>query len=300
MTFFKELFGLLQKIGKALMTPVAVLPVAGILLGVGSAELGFIPATVSSVMKSAGDAVFANLPLIFAIGVALGLAKNDGVSALAAVVGYAVLLATMGEVAELRGIETKSIIGIQAIDTGVFGGIVIGGIAASIFNRFYRMRLPAYLGFFAGKRSVPIITAFAAIALGIALSFVWPPIATGISHFSDWAADKNPAMAFSLYGVIERALLPFGLHHIWNVPFFFEVGQYTNISRPPVAKTKTNPRDRPALRPQRVSASSSFWPLGERATSSSWMPASPGCGSRSRTSAKQARTSSRPSEPPGS
>jgi len=228
MEILKKWFGLLQRIGKSLMTPVAVLPAAGILLGVGAAELPLIPSDLSLLMKSAGDAVFANLALIFAVGVALGLARNDGVSALAAVVGFAVMLATMGVVADMRGIETKAIMGMQSIDTGVFGGIVIGGVAAHVFNRYYRIELPDYLGFFAGKRSVPIITAFAAIFMGVVLSFVWPPIGAAISTFSDWAANKNPAMAFGLYGVVERALLPFGLHHIWNVPFFFEVGQYTN------------------------------------------------------------------------
>jgi len=228
MEILKKWFGLLQRIGKSLMTPVAVLPAAGILLGVGAAELPLIPSDLSLLMKSAGDAVFANLALIFAVGVALGLARNDGVSALAAVVGFAVMLATMGIVADMRGIETKAIMGMQSIDTGVFGGIVIGGVAAHVFNRYYRIELPDYLGFFAGKRSVPIITAFAAILMGVVLSFVWPPIGAAISTFSDWAANKNPAMAFGLYGVVERGLLPFGLHHIWNVPFFFEVGQYTN------------------------------------------------------------------------
>ena len=227
MEILKKSFGVLQRVGKSLMTPVAVLPAAGILLGVGAAELALIPGDLSLLMKSAGDAVFANLALIFAVGVALGFARNDGVSALAAVVGFAVMLATMGIIADMRDIETKAIMGIQSIDTGVFGGIVIGAVAASVFNRYYRIQLPAYLGFFAGKRSVPIITAFAAIVVGIVLSFIWPPIGTAISTFSDWAANKNPTLAFGLYGVVERALLPFGLHHIWNVPFFFEVGEFT-------------------------------------------------------------------------
>ena len=228
MEFIKKSFGVLQRVGKSLMTPVAVLPAAGILLGFGAAELPVIPSDLSLLMKSAGDAVFANLALIFAVGVALGFARNDGISALAAVVGFAVMLATMGIFADMRGIETKTIMGMQSIDTGVFGGIVIGAVAAQVFNRYYRIELPAYLGFFAGKRSVPIITAFAAIVVGAVLSVVWPPIGAAIGAFSDWAANSNPTMAFGLYGVVERALLPFGLHHIWNVPFFFEVGQFTD------------------------------------------------------------------------
>ena len=228
MNLGRTAFGWLQKIGKSLMLPVSVLPVAGILLGVGSAKFTWLPPVVSNVMSQAGGAVFGNLPLIFAIGVALGLTGNDGVAALAAVVGFAVMVATMGVMAPLVGYEPRPIIGIPSIETGVFGGILIGAIAAILFNRFYRIQLPAYLGFFAGKRSVPILTACAAVFAGIGLSLVWPPIGRAIDHFSHWAASGNPALAFALYGVVERALIPFGLHHIWNVPFFFEVGQYVD------------------------------------------------------------------------
>ncbi len=226
MSAWRIAFGWLQKIGKSLMLPVSVLPVAGILLGIGSAKFALLPPVVSNVMAQAGGAVFGNLPLIFAIGVALGLSGNDGVSALAAVVGFAVMVATMGVMAPLVGYEPRTIMGIPSIETGVFGGILIGAVAAILFNRFYRLQLPAYLGFFAGKRSVPILTAFAAVVAGIGLSLVWPPVGQAIDRFSRWAASENPAVAFALYGVVERSLIPFGLHHIWNVPFFFEVGQY--------------------------------------------------------------------------
>ncbi len=219
-------FGWLQKIGKSLMLPVSVLPAAGLLLGVGSAKFSWLPEVVSTVMAQSGGAIFGNLPLIFAIGVALGITNNDGVAALAAVIGYAVLIATMGVMAPLLNYETRTIMGIPSIETGVFGGILIGMVAAILFNRYYRMQLPAYLGFFAGKRSVPILTAGAAIVTAIALSLVWPPIGNAIDDFSRWAAAGNPSVAFALYGVVERSLIPFGLHHIWNVPFFFEVGQY--------------------------------------------------------------------------
>ena len=219
-------FALLQKTGKSLMLPVSVLPVAGILLGVGSAHFSWLPAVVSDVMAQSGGAIFGNLALIFAIGVALGVTGNDGVAALAAVVGYAVLLATMGVMATLFGYEPKAIMGIASIETGVFGGIVVGSIAGWLFNKYYRIQLPPYLGFFAGKRFVPIATALACIVTGVLLSIIWPPIGRGIDEFSRWAASGNPALAFGLYGVVERSLIPFGLHHIWNVPFFFEVGQY--------------------------------------------------------------------------
>ncbi|MGB0128323.1 MAG: PTS glucose transporter subunit IIBC [Rhodocyclaceae bacterium] len=223
---WQHAFSFLQKIGKALMLPVSVLPVAGILLGIGSAHFAVFPDLVSNIMAQSGGAIFGLMAVMFAIGVALGLTNNDGVSALAAVVGYAVLLATLGVMAKVLNVESKELMGILSIDTGVFGGILIGGIAAALFNRYYRIQLPPYLGFFAGKRFVPIATAFAAIATGIVLSFVWPPIGAGIKGFSHWAAESNPALAFSIYGVVERLLIPFGLHHIWNVPFFFEVGSY--------------------------------------------------------------------------
>ena len=228
MPSFQNAFSLLQKIGKCMMLPVSVLPVAGILLGVGSANFSWLPDALSQVMAASGSAIFGNLPLLFAIGVAIGLTGNDGVAALAGTVGYVVFLATMGIFAKLLGIEPTTIMGIPSIETGVFGGIIVGLIAAAVFNRFYRLQLPAYLGFFAGKRSVPIISAFAVIGLGAALSLVWPPIGRGIEQFSYWAVHVRPDLAFAIYGVVERALIPFGLHHVWNVPFFFQAGTYTD------------------------------------------------------------------------
>lgn len=226
MSLAKTSFSFLQKIGKALMLPVAVLPVAGLLLGIGSAHFDFLPTVLSNIMAQSGGAIFGNLPLIFAVGTALGLATNDGVAALSAVVGYVVMLATMGVFAKVMGAEVKPIMGIDSINTGVFGGIAIGIVAATLFNRYYRIQLPSYLGFFSGKRSVPILTAGAAVLFGLLLSVCWPPIGNGIHGFSTWASSGNPALAFSLYGFVERLLIPFGLHHIWNVPFFFESGQY--------------------------------------------------------------------------
>jgi PTS system glucose-specific IIC component len=279
MNIAKSAFSLLQKIGRAMMLPVSVLPVAGILLGVGSANFSWLPPIVSMVMAQAGGAIFGYLPLLFAVAVAVGLTENDGVAALASTVGYLVLLATMGvataffalwhgtprligglvpapnlmgqirQVLSLAvakqqvvvgGVEIKSIMGIASIETGVFGGILIGLTAGWVFNRFYRIQLPPYLGFFAGKRSVPIITAFAAIALGILLSLVWPPVGALIHRFSNWAATGQPLVAFMLYGFVERLLLPLGLHHVWNVPFFFEVGQYVDPATGYVARGEIN------------------------------------------------------------
>ncbi|CCN70925.1 PTS glucose transporter subunit IIBC [Vibrio nigripulchritudo] len=241
---FKNLFANLQKVGKALMLPVSVLPVAGILLGVGAADLSFIPEVVSSLMEKAGGSVFGQMPLLFAVGVALGFTNNDGVSGLAAIVGYGIMAATLGVLAQMdvesaqaaaqaagQVLDDRSIDLItKQYETGVLGGILVGGIAAWSFNRFFKIQLPEYLGFFAGKRAVPIITGFLAIALALVLSIVWPPVAVVMQTFSDWAAHQNPTVAFGIYGIIERSLIPFGLHHVWNVPFFFEAGSCLNAA----------------------------------------------------------------------
>lgn len=227
---FKSAFGILQQIGKALMLPVAVLPVAGLLLGVGASKFTWMPVIVSQVMEKSGDAIFGNLPIIFAIGVALGLAKNDGVAAIAAAVGYYVMTATLSVMAVFLDVPILAGKTVPTIDTGVFGGIIIGIVAATLFNRYYRIQLPTYLGFFAGKRFVPIATGVAAIVAGVVLSVAWQPVQHGIDVFSHWAAENDPRMAATLYGFVERLLIPFGLHHIWNVPFFFEIGSFTDAT----------------------------------------------------------------------
>lgn len=231
------MFNLLQKIGKSVMLPVSILPVAGILLGVGGALLSgmqrgaiqidsTVLKTLFEIMKNSGEPIFANLPLIFAVGVSIGLTNNDGTSAIAGIVGYVVMLGTMGVVAPFFGLETKTIMGISSINTGIFGGIVAGLVAAYLFNRYYKTQLPSYLGFFAGKRFVPIITAFASILIGVLLCIIWPPIQKSIDSFSHFASTSQPGMAVFIYGIVERSLIPFGLHHIWNVPFFFQVGDF--------------------------------------------------------------------------
>lgn len=214
---FKNFFASMQKVGKALMLPVSVMPVAGILLGVGAADFSWLPSIVSVTMMNAGDAVFGHMGLLFAVGVALGFTNNDGVAGLASIVGYYIMINTLKVMA--------GVFEVDSIETGVLGGILAGAVAAWAFNRFYRITLPDYLGFFAGKRSVPIITGFLCIFLAIALSFIWPPIGAVILSFSDWASLQNPQLAFGIYGFVERLLIPFGLHHIWNAPFFYEAGQ---------------------------------------------------------------------------
>ncbi|AVG15970.1 PTS glucose transporter subunit IIBC [Chromobacterium vaccinii] len=228
---FSSAFANLQKIGKSLMLPVAVLPVAGLLLGIGATDFhtqNTVILAILSLMKHSGDVIFGNLPLIFAVGVALGFTENDGVAAIAAVIGHLVTTVTLGVMATLMGVKTAMIMGLPSIQTGVFGGILAGGLAAYMFNRFYRIKLPEYLGFFAGKRFVPIITAIGAIGLGAVLSVAWRPIGEAIETFSHWAAVSDPRTAATVYGFVERMLIPFGLHHIWNVPFFFEMGDFVD------------------------------------------------------------------------
>jgi len=261
---WKKAFALLQQMGKALMLPVSILPIAGLLLGLGSARLieiqklaagtltqatfGWIPEWLAEIMKASGDAIFGALPLIFAIAVAIAYTGNDGVSALAATVGFMVFIAALGAVGMARGFVTESqiqdlaaqgqptpdvwmkpVLGITTLDTGVFGGLVMGCIAAYLFNKYFRIKLPQYLGFFAGKRFVPIVTALAAIAVAMLMSVIWPPIGGFINRAANTAATGgNVPVAAGIYGIVERSLLPFGLHHIWNVPFFFQIGSFTD------------------------------------------------------------------------
>lgn len=258
---FIRFFGQLQRIGKALMLPVAILPAAGILLALGNAMhnaqlVAIAPwlehevfVIISSIMESAGQIIFDNLPLLFAVGTALGLAGGDGVAALAALVGYLIMNATMGKVMNITiddifsyadGAKTLSqaakepenvlILGIPTLQTGVFGGIIMGALAAWCYNKFYNITLPAFLGFFAGKRFVPIITSVVAIVTGVLLSFVWPPIQEGLNQLSNFLLNKNLTLTTFIFGIIERSLIPFGLHHIFYAPFWFEFGQYVNHS----------------------------------------------------------------------
>ena len=258
---FIRFFGQLQRIGKALMLPVAILPATGILLALGNAMhnaqlVAIAPwlehevfVIISSIMESAGQIIFDNLPLLFAVGTALGLAGGDGVAALAALVGYLIMNATMGKVMNITiddifsyadGAKTLSqaakepenvlILGIPTLQTGVFGGIIMGALAAWCYNKFYNITLPAFLGFFAGKRFVPIITSVVAIVTGVLLSFVWPPIQEGLNQLSNFLLNKNLTLTTFIFGIIERSLIPFGLHHIFYAPFWFEFGQYVSHS----------------------------------------------------------------------
>ena len=246
----KGAFSALQEIGKALMLPVAVLPAAGILLGVGSALndksytwYASIPDGlhfVGKLMVGASDVIFGNLPIIFAMGVAVGLAEGAGVAALAALVGFLVMNSTMSAYMGLGDADTfnklkaaqpgafSNVLGIPTLQTGVFCGILMGILAASMYRRYKDIQLPQFLGFFAGRRFVPIVTAALAIVVGILLTYIWPVFQHGLDIFSNWAVNKQPTLASGLFGFINRLLIPFGLHHIWYQPFWFIAGDYTD------------------------------------------------------------------------
>jgi len=242
---FKKAFGELQKIGKALMLPVALLPAAGLLLGFGNAAqqetmleyLPFLEADwiqmVAMVMEDAGGIIFDNLALIFAIGVAIGLA-SDGAAGLAAIVGYLVLNQVMsswiGVTPEMIEEDPSfaSVLGIDTLQTGVFGGIIVGLIAAFCYNRYHNIEMPSFLGFFAGKRFVPIVTAAVSFVAGIVLLFIWPPIQEAMNGASHWLIEEGTYIAVFFFGFIKRLLIPFGLHHIFHAPFWYEFGSYTS------------------------------------------------------------------------
>lgn len=245
---WKTFFGQLQRIGKALMLPVAILPAAGLLLGIGAALqteslVDFFPflandivVKIASMLQAAGGVIFDNLPLLFALGVAVGLAGGDGVAAIAAFVGYLVLNVTMGQIGGITAENVTNspgyatILGIPTLQTGVFGGIIIGILAAWAYNKFYNINLPPFLGFFAGKRFVPIVTAFSSFILGIIMFFIWPVIQSGMNGLSLFLMEENKALAVFFFGMIKRLLIPFGLHHIFHAPFWFEFGTYTNAA----------------------------------------------------------------------
>ncbi|WP_368993704.1 glucose-specific PTS transporter subunit IIBC [Caldifermentibacillus hisashii] len=243
----KKLFGVLQKAGKALMLPVALLPAAGLLLGIGNAigqenmidVLPFLQADwiqlIGNVIEDAGNIIFSNLALLFAAGVAIGLA-GDGVAALAAIVGYLVMNQVMGSwiglTAENIGTNpsTASVLGIPTLQTGVFGGIIVGLIAAYCYNKYHDINMPTFLGFFAGKRFVPIVTAAFSLIAGLILLVVWPPIQSALNSASIWLIDEGTYIAVFMFGFIKRLLIPFGLHHIYHAPFWYEFGSYTTAA----------------------------------------------------------------------
>lgn len=245
-----KIFSVLQRIGRSFMLPIAILPVAGLLLGIGSSFTnattietygltkilgdGTILHYLLMIMNKVGSTVFDNLPLIFAVGVAIGMAKKEKeVSALSAVIAYFVmntainamlinngLILENGEIAEsvLEGTIT-SVCGIQSLQMGVFGGIIVGLGVAALHNRFYRIQLPSALSFFGGTRFVPIISTIVYMFVGILMYFVWPAVQNGIFALGGLVTGSGYAGTL-IFGLIKRALIPFGLHHVFYMPFW--------------------------------------------------------------------------------
>src|SRR4051794_27089181 len=225
--------GGLQRLGRSLMLPIAALPAAGLLLRLGQPDmLGSVSwlTDVAAVFAGAGGAIFDNLPLIFAVGIAIGWAKKaDGSTALAAVVGYLVLQGVfkamspiiLGAAAE--GEEQ------ELINFGVLGGIVTGLVAAMLWQRFYRIKLPTYLAFFGGRRFVPIITALTMMVVGVLLSFVYSAFNSGLTNLGE-AVDANTVVGGGIFGTVNRLLIPLGLHHIINSVVWFVLGDYNGAT----------------------------------------------------------------------
>jgi len=208
------MFNMLQKIGKALMTPIAVLPVAALLLRLGFGDI--FDGQIALVAKSAGEAIFANLDMLFAVGIAYGLAKNN--DATAALGGALSIIVTKAVYLTID----------KDLNLGVFVGIISGVIAGVLYNRFHTIKLPDYLGFFSGKRFVAIVVAFASIVAGVVLGYFWHYAQDGIDSFSNLITHLGEFGTF-LYGVLNRMLIPLGLHHILNSVFWFQLGDYHYI-----------------------------------------------------------------------
>lgn len=225
----------LQKVGRSLQLPIAVLPAAGILLRLGQDDVfgkdGLGWNKVAAVFATAGDAVFSNLPLLFCVGIAIGFAKKaDGSTALAALVGFLVYknVLTAFPITEAK-VTTGVDIAATYNDPKVLGGIVMGLVAAVVWQRFHRTKLPDWLGFFNGRRLVPILMAFIGTAAGVVFGLVWEPIGNVITDFGQWMTGLG-ALGAGLFGAINRALLPVGMHQFVNTVAWQEIGSYKDAS----------------------------------------------------------------------
>lgn len=238
-----KIFGVLQRVGRSFMLPIAILPVAGLLLGLGSSFTnetmlktyglwnvmgpGTLFNAVFQVMSDAGNIVFANLPIIFAMGVAIGMAKKEKeVAALSAAIAFFIMHASIGAMITINGgaekmLEgaTADVVGITSLQMGVFGGIIVGLGVAALHNKFYKIQLPQVLSFFGGTRFVPIICSLVYTLVGILMFFIWPVIQSGIYSVGDLVLNSGYAGTW-VYGFMERLLIPFGLHHVFYLPFW--------------------------------------------------------------------------------
>jgi N-acetylglucosamine PTS system EIICBA or EIICB component len=222
----------LQRLGRSLMLPIATLPAAGLLLRLGQDDvLGRFSGMeeAAKVISAAGGALFTHLPLIFAVGIAIGFAKKaDGSTAVAALVGYLVLDGVFTAISPFVLEGQKDAAGAQAlVNYGVLGGIVMGLLSAFLWQRFYRTALPPYLGFFSGRRLVPILTAVAALVVGVLMSLIYPVFNSGLTSVGN-GVTENSVIGGGIYGAANRLLIPLGLHHILNSLVWFILGDYGN------------------------------------------------------------------------
>ena len=238
-----KIFSVLQRVGRSFMLPIALLPVAGLLLGIGSSFTnpttietynlggviyeGGVLYTILDIMSRTGSAVFDNLALLFAMGVAIGMAKKEKeVAALSGAIAYlvmntaiSVLIMAKGGVEAMTENSTTSALGITTLQMGVFGGIIVGLGVAALHNKFYKTELPQVLSFFGGTRFVPIVCTVVYLIVGIAMFYLWPFVQLGISKLGGLVLNSGYAGTW-IYGILERALIPFGLHHVFYMPFW--------------------------------------------------------------------------------
>lgn len=236
-----KIFGVLQRVGRSLMLPIAILPVAGLFLGIGGSftNATFIEAygltkfigegtfaySILRVLNDAGSVIFGNLPLIFAIGVAIGMAKKEKeVAALAGAIAFFIMHASIAALVAINkdtlpAGSTTDVLGMNSLQVGVFGGIIVGLGVAALHNKFYKIELPQVLSFFGGTRFVPIISGIAYLLVGILMYFIWPPIQSGIYALGRLVLNTGYIGTW-IYGILERALIPFGLHHVFYLPFW--------------------------------------------------------------------------------
>ena len=238
-----KIFGVLQRVGRSFMLPIALLPVAGLLLGIGSSftnetmlaayglnsviHPGTLIYTILDVMSQTGNAVFNNLALLFAMGVAIGMARKEKeVAALSGAVAYIIMntaiqamINAAGGVEAMPANSTTTMLGITTLQMGVFGGIVVGLGVAALHNKFYKIELPQVLAFFGGTRFVPIVSSIVYLVVGIAMFYIWPVVQSGIAALGALVLASGYAGTF-IYGLLERALIPFGLHHVFYMPFW--------------------------------------------------------------------------------
>lgn len=239
----KHLFSLLQRIGQSFMLPIALLPIAGIFLGIGSSLTntnmlaayhlkglmgpGTAPYILFSLLNSAGSIIFDNLPILFAVGVAIGMARSEkATAALSSIIAFFVMHSTIGSLITYTGRShsfltgaTSEIVGITSLQMGVFGGIIVGLGVAALHNRFYKIELPKVFSFFGGTHFIPIISAITYVGIGILMFYIWPPIQILINDAGKLVLMSGYGGTF-VYGLLERALIPFGLHHVFYMPFW--------------------------------------------------------------------------------